>query len=192
MVSTLQRFSEHKNVMIEVPESKGAYLLIVSVKQTQRLVIGQLGRCTFIPGFYGYLESACGHGGIRARISRHLASVGEPHWHIDYLLNFATPIEVWYALSDRKLEQEWAEMLQHSGRFQTPIALRCIGLSPQPDDASVLFETTPFVSVVRGEGQGGLQTEHPTAASGVSDKLRRLMLAQDSVSECHATRQDKP
>jgi len=122
IAGTPERFSDHKHVMIEVPESKGAYLLIVSVKQTQRLVIGQLGRCTFIPGFYGYLGSACGHGGIRARISHHLASVGEPHWHIDYLLGFATPIEVWYALSGRKLEQEWAEMLQHSGRFQTPIA----------------------------------------------------------------------
>ncbi|MGH8644662.1 MAG: GIY-YIG nuclease family protein [Gammaproteobacteria bacterium] len=107
--------------MIEVPESKGAYILIVSVKQTQRLVIGRLGRCTFSPGFYGYVGSACGHGGIRARVSHHLASIAQPHWHIDYLLGFATPIEVWYASSDRKLEREWAEMLRHSARFQTPI-----------------------------------------------------------------------
>jgi Uri superfamily endonuclease len=34
----------------------------------------------------------------------HLAPIAEPHWHIDYLLGFSTPIEVWYALSDRKLE----------------------------------------------------------------------------------------
>ena len=43
--------------MIEVPESKGAYLLIVSVKQTQRLVIGQLGRYTFIRDFTGTSEA---------------------------------------------------------------------------------------------------------------------------------------
>ena len=107
--------------MNEVPESKGVYVLIVWVKQTQRLVIGRLGRFTLIPGFYGYLGSACGHGGIRARITHHLVPAGEPHWHIDYLLGVATPIELWYALADRKLEQEWAEMLQHSARFRTPI-----------------------------------------------------------------------
>ncbi len=122
IAGTPEGFTDLKNAMIEMPESKGAYVLVLSVKETQRLVIGRLGRLTFIPGFYGYVGSAYGHGGIRARVSHHLASVGEPHWHIDYLLGFATPIEVWYALSGRKLEQEWAEMLQHSGRFQTPIA----------------------------------------------------------------------
>ncbi|MGH8626698.1 MAG: DUF123 domain-containing protein [Gammaproteobacteria bacterium] len=64
-----------------------------------------MGKFTFVPGFYAYVGSACGHGGIRARVSHHLASIAQPHWHIDYLLGFATPIEVWYALSDRKLEQ---------------------------------------------------------------------------------------
>jgi Uri superfamily endonuclease len=35
---------------------------------------------------------------------------------------FATPIEVWCAISDRKLEQEWAKMLQDSPKFRTPIS----------------------------------------------------------------------
>ena len=121
IAGTPEGFTDLKNAMIEMPDSKGAYVLVLSVKKTRRLVIGRLGRLTFIPGFYGYVGSACGHGGIRARVSHHLASVGEPHWHIDYLLNFATPLEVWYALSDRKLEHEWAEMFQHSARFQSPI-----------------------------------------------------------------------
>ena len=86
IAGTPEGFTDLKDAMIEMPDSKGAYVLVLSVKETQRLVIGRLGRFTFIPGFYGYLGSACGHGGIRARVSHHLAFVGEAHWHIDYLL----------------------------------------------------------------------------------------------------------
>jgi Uri superfamily endonuclease len=108
--------------MTELPESKGAYILIASVAQTKRLTIGRLGEFIIIPGFYAYVGSACGHGGIRARVSHHLESIAQPHWHIDYLLGFATPIEVWCAISDRKLEQDWAKMLQDSPKFHTPIS----------------------------------------------------------------------
>jgi Uri superfamily endonuclease len=106
--------------MTELPESKGAYVLIASVAQTKRLAIGRLGEFIIISGFYAYVGSACSHGGIRARVSHHLESIAQPHWYIDYLLGFATPIEVWYAISDRKLEQDWAKMLQDSPKFRTP------------------------------------------------------------------------
>ena len=46
---------------------------------------------------------------------------GAPHWHIDYLLGFAQAIEVWYAVSDRKLEQVWAELLEEALFLRTPI-----------------------------------------------------------------------
>jgi Uri superfamily endonuclease len=95
--------------------------LIASVAQTKRLAIGRLGEFIIIPGFYAYVGSACGHGGIRARVSYHLESITQPHWHIDYLLSLATPIEVWYAISDRKLERDWAKILQYSPKFHTPI-----------------------------------------------------------------------
>jgi Uri superfamily endonuclease len=107
--------------MTELPESKGAYVLIASVAQTKRLAIGRLGEFIIIPGFYAYVGSACGHGSIRARVSHHLESIAQPHWHIDSLLGFATPIEVWYAISDCKLERDWAKMLQDSPKFRIPI-----------------------------------------------------------------------
>jgi Uri superfamily endonuclease len=113
--------SETPKTETELPESKGVYILIASVAQTKRLAIGRLGEFTIIPGFYAYVGSACGHGGIRARVSHHLESITQPHWHIDYLLSLATPIEVWYAISDRKLERDWAKMLQYSPKFHTPI-----------------------------------------------------------------------
>ncbi len=60
----------------------------------KRLEIGRLGSFNIIPGFYAYVGSAFGPGGLRARIRHHLESVAQPHWHIDYLLGYAEPVEV--------------------------------------------------------------------------------------------------
>lgn len=65
--------------------------------------------------------SAFGPGGLRARLRHHLESVAEPHWHIDYLLEYAEPVEVWYALSGRKLEQDLAQLLEQASGFRMPI-----------------------------------------------------------------------
>ena len=106
---------------MQLPDDKGTYILIGSVAQMKRLEVGRLGVFEIIPGFYAYVGSAFGPGGIRARVGHHLESVAAPHWHIDYLLRFATPVEVWFAMSDRRLEQDWAELLEDAPAFRTPI-----------------------------------------------------------------------
>jgi Uri superfamily endonuclease len=106
---------------MELPEAKGTYVLIASVAQMERLEIGRLGAHDFIPGFYAYVGSAFGPGGLCARIHHHLESVAQPHWHIDYLLALAEPVEVWYALAGRKLEQDLAEVLERSAGWRMPI-----------------------------------------------------------------------
>jgi Uri superfamily endonuclease len=106
---------------MELPEGKGTYVLIVFIAQMKRLEIGRLGVYDIIPGFYGYVGSAFGSGGLRARIHHHLESAAEPHWHIDYLLAVAEPVEVWYALAGRKLEQDLAEVLEQSSKWRKTI-----------------------------------------------------------------------
>ncbi len=106
---------------LDLPEAKGTYILIAFVPRMKRLEIGRLGSYDIIPGFYAYVGSAFGAGGLQARLQHHLESVVEPHWHIDYLLGYAEPVEVWYAVSDRKLEQDLAELLQQSPGFRMPI-----------------------------------------------------------------------
>jgi Uri superfamily endonuclease len=106
---------------MELPEEKGTYILITSVAQVRCLQIGNLGRFEFIPGFYAYLGSAFGAGGLRARIGHHLASAAVPHWHVDYLLQVAEPVEVWFTTAGRKLEHRWAEFLESEPRFRVPI-----------------------------------------------------------------------
>lgn len=106
---------------MDLPDDKGAYILIVSVTKTKRLEIGRLGTFDMIPGYYAYVGSACGQGGIRARVGHHMESVAAPHWHIDYLLGIATPVEVWFAVSDRRLERDWVELLAEAPCFRSPI-----------------------------------------------------------------------
>jgi len=105
----------------ELPDAKGTYVLIAFVPQMKRLEVGRLGLYDLIPGFYAYVGSAFGPGGLRARLQHHLESVAQPHWHIDYLLRQAEPVEVWYAVSERKLEQHLARVLAESPAFRTPI-----------------------------------------------------------------------
>src|SRR5579859_3412871 len=104
---------KHVRMMtMDLPEVKGTYVLIASVAQMKRLEIGRLGPYDIVPGFYAYVGSAFGSGGIRARIGHHLESTASPQWHIDYLLGVAEPVEVWYTTTSRKLERDWAELLQ--------------------------------------------------------------------------------
>jgi Uri superfamily endonuclease len=71
--------------------------------------------------FFAYVGSAFGSGGLRARLGHHLKSTAEPHWHIDYLLQIATPIEIWFTTAKRKLERQWAEMLESAPEFRVAI-----------------------------------------------------------------------
>ena len=106
---------------IDLPEEKGTYVLIASVPQMKRIEIGRLGRFDVIPGFYAYVGSAFGAGGLRARVGHHLESTAAPHWHIDYLLQVAQPAEVWYTTVDQKLEHHWANLLEKDPQFRVSI-----------------------------------------------------------------------
>ena len=106
---------------MDLPEDKGTYVLIASVAQMKRLEIGRLGTFDIVPGFYAYVGSAFGAGGLRARIGHHLQSTVRPHWHIDYFLRIAEPIEVWFSTASQKLERRWASLLEEAPNFRIPI-----------------------------------------------------------------------
>ena len=62
---------------MDLPEDKGTYVLIASLAQMKRLEIGRLGTFDIKPGFYAYVGSAFGAGGLRARIGHHQQSTVE-------------------------------------------------------------------------------------------------------------------
>ena len=106
---------------ILLPEEKGTYILVAFAEQVKSVEIGRLGKYEIIPGYYAYVGSAFGAGGLRARIGHHLESTAAPHWHIDYLLQHAQVKEVWFTTAGRKLERHWAELLENSPKFRIPI-----------------------------------------------------------------------
>jgi Uri superfamily endonuclease len=90
---------------------KGTYILILRLRTPARISVGKLGAFDFRTGWYAYVGSAMGTGGLRGRLKHHLTPVKKPHWHIDYLRQSAVIEQVWYRVSHVSHEHEWANHL---------------------------------------------------------------------------------
>lgn len=104
-----------------IPPAKGTYVLIAHLPADRSMQIGRFGTFEFRSGYYAYVGSAFGPGGLRARIRHHSATSSRPHWHIDYLLRHATLLEAWFTAAPERMEDPWAILLAASSRFKTPI-----------------------------------------------------------------------
>jgi len=91
---------------------KGTYILSLHLAESILLTVGKLGEFEFLAGWYAYVGSAFGRGGLRGRLKHHLSPVEKPHWHIDYLRSAAIVREVWYCASDIIYEHAWADTLR--------------------------------------------------------------------------------
>jgi Uri superfamily endonuclease len=89
----------------------GTYALILKNRSKVTAQIGRWRRVTLEVGYYAYIGSAFGPGGVKARVSRHLRKEKRRHWHIDYLREFMRPVGVWYTHENQRLEHEWARWL---------------------------------------------------------------------------------
>lgn len=81
---------------------KGSYTLSMKLKEDQDIQIGKLGNIFFKKGCYVYVGSALN--GLEQRINRHLRTSKKMHWHIDYLLQHAKVIDVFYKESNNREE----------------------------------------------------------------------------------------
>ncbi len=61
----------------------GSYIIILNLKNTQRISIGELVETTFEKGYYLYVGSA--RKNLTRRIQRHRRKRKKLFWHIDYL-----------------------------------------------------------------------------------------------------------
>ena len=86
------------------PSAKGTYLLLARLDQATWIDVGRLGTYTFPSGWYVYVGSALGPGGLKARLNRHRREDKRLHWHIDYLLEHAEFEESWTIRSISRLE----------------------------------------------------------------------------------------
>ena len=85
------------------------------------LAIGRLGRYDFPAGYYLYVGSAFGKGGIAARLAYHEHPVkARPHWHIDYFRPHVALIESWSVATAAHLESCWARHLAAGPGIRVP------------------------------------------------------------------------
>lgn len=92
--------------------SKGTYTLVLYLEHPATITVGKLGKLTFPAGYYIYIGSALGPGGLEARLARHGRRGKKLRWHIDYLLELAQLVEVWSSTATDKLECRWAQAAQ--------------------------------------------------------------------------------
>jgi Uri superfamily endonuclease len=109
------RFS---SIMHSLP---GTYTLVLNSSIQNQVAIGKLGSILLKPGFYVYVGSAFGPGGLRARTNHHLRYSRRPHWHIDYLAPSLRLHEIWYTYDPTRREHQWAEIHANSRRTLIPL-----------------------------------------------------------------------
>jgi Uri superfamily endonuclease len=105
----------------QIPAEPGTYALVLSSSVQRRIRIGQLGTMQLQPGYYIYVGSALGPGGLRARIARHLRLHKRTHWHIDYLRARARVDEVWYWCGVSCREHQLARALETAPGASVPL-----------------------------------------------------------------------
>ncbi len=87
-------------------------MLISRLKTPAAIPVGRLGTLDFAAGYYGYVGSAFGPGGVRGRLAHHSGVSKRPHWHIDYLRQHAEILECWFLIGPHRREHEWAGTLE--------------------------------------------------------------------------------
>jgi Uri superfamily endonuclease len=119
----------------------GTYALIFSSTAEKPVGIGKLGIIYLKRGFYIYIGSAFGPGGLKARIRHHLKNSSRPHWHIDYLAPMLKPHEIWYTYDPVRREHQWAEL--HADARGASIPLPGFGSSDCGCPSHLFFYQSP-------------------------------------------------
>ena len=87
----------------------GTYGLLLYLPARRLLAAGRLKPQGYSRGWYVYVGSARGPGGVAARVAHHLRRQPRPRWHLDYLRPWVRPRQVWAAPCTR--EHLWAGLL---------------------------------------------------------------------------------
>jgi Uri superfamily endonuclease len=102
-----------------IPRERGTYVLVLALPESTRVAVGRLGTLELEAGFYAYVGSALGPGGLAARIAHQLRVAPRPRWHVDHLRRAAEPVAVWHLTGPERREHEWAAALAER---LTPVA----------------------------------------------------------------------
>ncbi len=101
-----------------LPGAPGCYVIVLFLRQHTDVGVGRLGILSLAPGYYCYVGSAFGPGGLRARLGRHARGAMRKRWHIDYLRAASEPIQLWFQTQSESRECAWAEALGKGSVFR--------------------------------------------------------------------------
>jgi Uri superfamily endonuclease len=99
----------------------GTYALVLRSSTRRPLRVGRLGDLRARPGYYVYVGSAFGPGGVGARVGHHRKGCRRPHWHIDHLSGIVELNEVWYSHDRLHREHAWAALLETARGASIPL-----------------------------------------------------------------------
>ena len=85
-------FCPERTQALRLPSIGGAYIVAIRLGRPLRLPIARLGKPELPAGVYLYVGSACGPGGIKARVTRHFRTEKTVHWHIDHMTKAASAL----------------------------------------------------------------------------------------------------
>lgn len=103
-----------------LPAARGTYVLVLRLPRRTTADLGAVRGLELARGWYLYVGSAFGPGGLAARVGRHLRADKRPRWHVDHLRALAAPVAVWASVSSARLEHRWAERLAAAGLAGIP------------------------------------------------------------------------
>jgi Uri superfamily endonuclease len=96
----------------EGPDGRGGtYVVVLRAGEPAVVRLGALGTFRMPAGYWLYVGSAFGSGGVARRTNRHLGGTGHLLWNVDHLRGFANPTELWWTHHPIKVECRWAMAL---------------------------------------------------------------------------------
>lgn len=108
---------EHK-----IGNDQGTYALLFKCTRPFQALAGKLGLINVSAGYWIYVGSAFGPGGLRSRLAHHLKLSQCPHWHLDYIKSALQPMAVWATTDRVKREHTWAAVFCGLKGASRPIA----------------------------------------------------------------------
>ena len=111
-----------ENRLEDIAAGPGTYVLVLASAQQHAVQVGRLGPIDLRPGYYLYIGSAFGAGGIRSRLKHHARISARPHWHLDYIRPGLALQSIWYSHDELRRECEWAAALRLKPSISRPLA----------------------------------------------------------------------
>ena len=105
----------------DIAPGPGTYLLVLAASQGRSVQVGRLGIIDLQAGYYLYIGSAFGSGGIRSRVKHHARIAARPHWHLDYIRPCLSLESIWYSHDPIGHECEWAAVLAGKSTITEPL-----------------------------------------------------------------------